>query len=317
MKNYFNFQLTGKQLWLLWLIFYVLFLAPYFVLIFKIQSLKPDNGVVPAFSAVYLLLLLALVLFAMIWTVYFVKMILQGISLNEISLKCDYSIGKYLGIVFLGMLLTIITLGIYSPWFVRNLQRFYINNSSYNDNKFSFQGEGGKLFVIILLTVIVPMIIVGISMYLLFGKDISTQTKSYQIINQVVMNLLLIPYMYFIYKWVVDIRYKEYHIKWETEALPSIGKIAVEVILSIITFGIYFPLAFVRLYKYFTEKTKGKALDNQTITFGYDIDQLNDFLLIWGQILLTIVTLGIYYPWAICKISKRILSKTYMEKISN
>lgn len=317
MKNYFSFQLTGKQLLPLWLIFYVIFLLPYIFLIIKLQSIKSGGVVPPVFPFWYFLLILVLVLFAMVWTVFYVKMIFQAVSLNEKSIKCNFNVGKYLGVVSLGILLSIITFGIYSPWFVRNLQRFYINNSSYNDNKFSFLGDGGKLFVIILLTVFIPIIIVGISMFFIFGKDISTQPQSYQIINQLVMNILLIPYMYFIYKWMVDIQYKEYHIQWETEALPAIGKIAVEVLLTMITLGIYFPLAIVRLYKYFAEKTKGKALDNQTISFGYDIDQLNDFLLIWGQTLLTIITLGIYYPWAICKISQRILGKSYMEKVSS
>jgi len=30
---------------------------------------------------------------------------------------------------------------------------------------------------------------------------------------------------------------------------------------------------------------------------------------------LTIITLGIYYPWAYCNITGRILSKTYTEQI--
>jgi uncharacterized membrane protein YjgN (DUF898 family) len=317
MKNYFNFQLTGKQLFPLWILFYVVFFVPYFTLIFKMQLFKPAGTVPPSFPFWFFAVLFLLIVFALIWTVYFVKMILQGISLKETPAKCDYSIGKYFGVLFLGIFLSIITIGIYTPWFVRNLQRFYIDNTSYKDNKFSFQGEGGKLFVIILLTVFIPMIIIGACMYLIFGKDINSQPKTYQMINQLVSTIILIPYMYYIYKWMVDVKYKEYHIQWQTEFLPSVGKIAVEVLLSIITFGIYFPLAFLRLYKYFSERTKSNMVDNQTIQFGYDIDQLNDFLLIWGQMLLSIITLGIYYPWAICKISQRILSKSYMEKISS
>lgn len=317
MKNYFNFQLTGKQLLPLWLIFYVIFIVPYFILIFKIQSFKAAGAVPPVFPFWYFLLIIVLVLFALVWTVYFVKMILQGISLKESQLRCEYNVGKFLGVVFLGMFLSIITLGIYSPWFVRNLQRFYVDNSSYKDNKFSFQGKGGKLFLIILLSAFIPVIILGIIVYVTFGADIHTQSVSYRIWSQVLFTIILIPYMYYIYKWMVDVRYKEYHIHWDTEALPSMGKIAVEVMLSIVTFGIYFPLAFLRLYKYFAERTRSNAVDNQTIRFGYDADQMNDFLLIWGQMLLTIITLGIYYPWAICKIGQRILSKSYMEKVGN
>ena len=87
--------------------------------------------------------------------------------------------------------------------------------------------------------------------------------------------------------------------------------IAFEILLTIITLGIYFPIAMIRLYKYFADKTIANGTDRK-LKFGYDIDPLNDFLFIWGQTLLTIITLGIYYPWAFCKIGKRILSKTYL-----
>jgi hypothetical protein len=320
MKNYFNFQLTGKQLLPLWMIFYVIFLVPYIILIFKMQSFSKGfdgSGVTQAPPFWYFIILLLLFIAILLWTVYFVKIILQSLTLKETPLRCDYNVGKYLGVVFPGLFLSIITLGIYSPWFVRDLQRFFTDNTAYKENKFSFQGKGGKLFLIILLSAFLPIMIIALILFATFGKDIHTQTASYQIISQISMTLILIPYMYYIYKWVVDVKYKEYHIQWDTEFLPSAGKIAVEVLLSIITFGIYFPLAFLRLYKYFSERTKSNVIDNQRIRFGYDIDHMNDFLLIWGQMLLTIITLGIYYPWAICKISQRILSKSYMEKISN
>jgi hypothetical protein len=320
MKNYFNFQLTGKQLLPLWMIFYVIFLVPYIILIFKMQSFSKGfdgSGVTQAPPFWYFIILLLLFIAILLWTVYFVKIILQSLTLKETPLRCDYNVGKYLGVVFPGLFLSIITLGIYSPWFVRDLQRFFTDNTAYKENKFSFQGKGGKLFLIILLSAFLPIMIIALILFATFGKDIHTQTASYQIISQISMTLILIPYMYYIYKWVVDVKYKEYHIQWDTEFLPSAGKIAVEVLLSIITFGIYFPLAFLRLYKYFSERTKSNVIDNQRILFGYDIDHMNDFLLIWGQMLLTIITLGIYYPWAICKVSQRILSKSYMEKISN
>ena len=110
---------------------------------------------------------------------------------------------------------------------------------------------------------------------------------------------------------MVNIDYKGYTISWRTNFWNSIGKIAIELILTLITAGIYWPLAMVRLYKYFTKKTFADS-DERTRQFGYDIDQWNDFLFIWGQSLLTMITLGIYYPWALSKVGSRILGKTYL-----
>jgi len=76
--------------------------------------------------------------------------------------------------------------------------------------------------------------------------------------------------------------------------------------------GIYGPLATLRLYKYFAEKTVAISTE-KSLGFGYDIDQLHDFLFIWGQMLLTFITLGIYLPWAFCNVGSRVMGKTYLQ----
>jgi len=50
------------------------------------------------------------------------------------------------------------------------------------------------------------------------------------------------------------------------------------------------------------------------IAMGYDGDQFSAFLFMWGQILLTVITLGLYYPWAFSKIAHRVLTQTYVTK---
>ena len=256
-------------------------------------------------------------LFAMIWTFYFVKMVLQNLRLKETSVQCEYKLGKYLGIVVLGSFLTIITLGIYLPWFMRSMQRFFVDNSSYKEKNFSFQGKGGKLFLMVTLSLIVPMILIMAITSMKYGIDTKNQSMWIHITKQLIMQIILVPYIYLIYKWMVDIKYDEYQIKWDTMFFPSTGKILLEIFLTIITLGIYMPLAYLRLYKYFIERTKSNQIENQSIQFGYDIDQLTDFKMIWGQLLLIAVTLGIYYPWAFCKVFQRVLGKSYIEKINN
>jgi len=111
---------------------------------------------------------------------------------------------------------------------------------------------------------------------------------------------------------MVNIDYKNYNIQWETKFWNSCGKLALEILLSIITIGIYFPMAMLKLYKYFIERTIAQSGDIKR-KFGFDADNINDFLFIWGQILLTIITIGIYSPWSLSKIGTRILNRTYLE----
>jgi len=316
MKNYFNFNLTGKKLLPIWILFLVLFLVPQGIIVFKMQNIKLDI----ASQMLFLLLFILLIIIAFLITFYIAKLSIENVSLRDKSIVFDGTFGKYIGTVLLGSFLSIITLGIYGPWFMRNINIFFINNSSYNSNSFRFKGEGGKLFLILLFTLIIPIIIISVIMSFFIISNLGSinsesvnfgQISTMTVINQLVMILIMIPYIYLVYKWMVDVEYKNFNISWKTDFWSSCVKIAIEMILSIITVGIYVPLAYLRLYKYFTEKTFAES-DERTIGFGYDIDQLNDFLFIWGQLLLMIITLGIYFPWAFCKIGSRVLGKTYL-----
>jgi uncharacterized membrane protein YjgN (DUF898 family) len=211
-----------------------------------------------------------------------------------------------------GILLSMITLGIYIPWFIRNMNRFFINNSSYNSNHFTFFGEGGKLLLIFACTIVVPLFILLFLIVNYLKFNITEQSILFKFVYQMIVLLIMVPYLYLVYKWMVNIKYKGYYIRWETEFFPTVKKFAWELILTMITFGIYFPMAFIHLYKYFTDRTKTNVVDGQKITFGFNEDPIDDFLFIWGQLFLTFITLGIYYPWAFCKITKRVLGRTYI-----
>lgn len=308
MKNYFSFNLSGKKLLPVWILFLIFFFIPYASLIFKMKNIEPGNS-----PSLWIFPFFILMIFiAFVFTYYLAKFSIESIVHREKSIEFTGSFGKYIGIVLLGFFLSIITLGIYMAWFIRNIHKYFIDNSSYDSQSFKFQGKGGDLFLILLLAIILPMIVFSILMAkFMIGN--TGQMTSYVIIQQLVMLLIMIPYMYFIYRWMVNVDYKEYKISWETNFWNSCGKIALEMLLTIITIGIYMPLAGLRLYKYFADKTTATANDRK-LKFGYDIDPLNDFLFVWGQMLLTILTVGIYYPWAYSKIGARILSKTYLLK---
>jgi len=315
MKNYFNFTLTGKKFLPIWLLFLTLFILPYVVMI-KTSGGLPQTPPPPQPSAhPSLLIPISFLLMITIVSVIFyviTRLIIKNIAYKETNVVFSGSFVKYLGIILLGIFLSIITLGIYIPWFIRSIHRFLINNSSYESTPFNFLGKGGKLLLIFLLSVIIPMIALGTIMFKYMAIN-ANQFSIEKIVFQLIYMFILIPYTYLFHRWLVNVNYKNYRISWETSFWPSCGKIAKETLLAVITVGIYYPLAVVRLYKYFADRTTATA-EGVRRSFGYDIEPLHDFLFIWGQILLSIITLGIYFPWANYKIGKRILSKTYLEQ---
>ncbi len=316
MKNYLDFTLTGKKLFPVWILFYLLFLAPYSYIILQFHKYDEIGGHPPVGIFVLLFLIVLLAYFVMF---YLIKMTIENLEYRGIKVAFSGSFAKFIGTVLLGILLTIITVGIYAAWFIRDLERFFVNNSSYQLKQFEFKGKGGKLFIILLLTLLPVILISALTGYLMAlsaysGHALDTDYSGHgfsAVLMQFVIFLIMIPYMYYVYKWMVNIDYGMKNISWETEFWPSAGKIFIEIFLSLITLGIYSPLACVKLYKYFADRTKIIAPESKQ-TFGYDIEPGKDFLFLWGQILITIVTLGIYFAWAHCKILKRILGKTYI-----
>lgn len=308
MKNYFCFTLTGKKLLPIWILYLVVVIAPYIVLVLQMKNIQSNSSSLLVFYP--LLILLVIISFAILF--FIVKLIIENVSFKGESITFNSTFRTFVGKVLVGYLLSIITLGVYLAWFIRDVMRFFIDNSTYNSTAFKFQGKADKLFLILFLTVFVPMVLIFVvSFVFLIGNSGVIPETAIIIIQQLIMMLILIPYIYLLYKWMVNIDYKGYTISWRTNFWNSIGKIAIELILTLITAGIYWPLAMVRLYKYFTKKTFADS-DERTRQFGYDIDQWNDFLFIWGQSLLTMITLGICYPWALSKVGSRILGKTYL-----
>jgi len=311
MKNYFKFNLTGQKLLPVWILFLVLFMTPYLLIIFKMKDIQAGH---PMASLFILPAILALVCIAFVISFFIQKLYIESIEYKDKSLIFNGKFGEFIGIILLGGLLSIITIGIYSPWFIKNTQKFFTDNSSYDSNNPKFQGTGGRLFVILTLSLILPIIIISVFMGISAASSHQELSTLYRVLYQILILIILIPYIYLVYKWTIDIKFKDYTIRWETDFWQSSSKIFTQIILSIITVGIYSPLATLQLYKYFAERTYARS-ELKSKTFGYDIEPLDDFLFIWGQTLLTIITLGVYYPWAFCKVRSRILSKTYSEDI--
>lgn len=331
MKNYLDFTLTGRKLFSIWLMFIVFFIVPYIVLLYSVthslyggaNSLNNATNIAypvstqPAASLpVYFFPCLIGIILLLYFIMFFMtKLMIGGVRYTDKSVVFEGTFGKYIGIILLGLFLTVITLGIYIPWFIRSIVRFYVDHSSLDSQKFKFMGKGSKLFLIFLFTLIIPLILFSVAVILVtqFVDTVESAPKTlFMVMGYLIELILLVPYIYLYYKWFVQVNYKEYAIRWETSFFPSCGRIFFEIFFSFITLGLYFPLALIRLYKYFMGMTVAASGESKR-RFGFDCDPFNDYVFILAQIVLTVITLSIYYPWACCKISKRLLSKTYLE----
>jgi uncharacterized membrane protein YjgN (DUF898 family) len=343
MKGYFNFTLKGIHFLPVWIAFFIFFIIPVNFMFREFNELIAAEVPAGGPSKIFFLYLLLVLIMAFVFTFVLTKLTLQSVEFKGVKVKCDYNIAKYIGIVISGLVLSVITFFIYLPWFFTNMYRFFVEGASYNSHKFEFRGVGRHLFIIMTLTIVIPFLVVGFILFTLLKSEIDIWIYQLIVVSSIVANI------YVTFRWMVDIQFKDYQIKlkteffpaigkiltelvlavilvlvfqwltsffivllWNPDAIPAAGEIAVELILAVTTLSIYFAMAFIRLYRYFAKHTKSNIVEGKQITMGYVGDQFSDFKFMWKQLLLTVITFGIYFPWAFSQVVTRVLTQTYL-----
>lgn len=314
MKDMFSCTLEGKNWW-------KPFLGYIAILVYIQVQLVVIKQAYPAMTDTNTMLLsLAEILVTTIVAAVF-AILLMRIAIPTISIKGQHfsfagTISEYVTIHLTGILLTVLTLGIYYPWYLRRITDYLAAQTSLGGSAFSFRGTGGKLFKYLFLAVFLPLLVwiilfAGI-MYTIsltaYGPEALPLFISAGIVYFAIF-IILAPGFYLLYKWYVHFEWKGQTIVWDTEFWPSVGVVAKEIALTVITLGIYWPAMAIKLYQYFLGKTVIRSEQTETGRFSFDGTAREGFGFLWGQVLLAIVTLGIYLPWAYANIMRWFVCK--------
>ncbi len=317
----FDFSLSAGKLFRLFIGFYLPYLLLYALMIVAATGVQESH---PAPGSVLVMLgaLLGLFLLYLFFTIPLLRRILPALSLEGRPLAFRGSIGRFVGLNLLGAFLSVITIGIYGPWYIARLCRYLASETSYEGRPWAFTGKGGRLFVILLLTLVLPIAVVAIVIGVLAGLYGSAGVGPTGLgplhwlspIILVLMLLLMPAYLYEIYRWfITNLRLEELSVRWRTRFGPAYGTIFLQGLLCLVTALIYVPAAYVKLYRYFVQRTELERGGQPCGKLGFDGKTGQGFLRIWGQALLTLVTVGIYYPWALARIGRWFAGHTVLE----
>jgi uncharacterized membrane protein YjgN (DUF898 family) len=308
----FSFRLKGKD----WFGLYLAVLVFYFVPAIALQLLgnhmksEPKNLI----DLLYMLCIFSFMVFVLLLLATPVlKKIINNIYLNDRPLKYSGDTAEFFFMNIGNLLLSVITLGVYFPWYMTRLMKYLVGKTSYEDNNFCFNGKGLHLFGLLLATLALPIAL--FSIIIAFLARGHATTMYFTIMSQALAFLIVVPYIYWVYKWVVNITFKEYLITWETSAIPSLGKIFMEMALTLVTVGIYYPAAIAKLYGYFMDRTIVSKMDFKVYSFNVELNYFKVWKFLWIQILLTLITCGIYGAWAYCNVCALILNNTSLSKL--
>ena len=328
MNRWFIFDFKGKNFAAIWIIYWLVFLGALSFLFFDLYSTLAPTGLLKQNPDITKLdnstsLIIAkwglrlgfLILFIVIWEIIFyyflVKSIISKFGLEEHVCNPNYNLGKLIGIVVLGCFFTIITCGIYFPWFKKKIISYFIDNTQYKDSNFKFHGEGIILFAIYILCLFLPSIILTFLQIIFFGIK-EQPSLTFEIISNLITIILYIVYLILFIFWTLNISLKNYLIQIQANHIKTILYGIGQYAIAIITLGIYFPLAELKIYKYIMSQVNITENGNLVYKMNYDLEATKDFSSFWLEILLTIVTLGFYFPWFLENVLKMVINKTYL-----
>lgn len=311
MKNYFNIKFDGRVLFSYFLPIYISYLLLIFInLFFPVPTLGGFTKIFISRLAISEIVGISFSIIYFYFSFLIYKICASTLSYKGESLIVDGDLKKYLKIVVGGLLLVIVTFGIYGCWYERNLRCFFAESTSYKNHKFKFEGTGGTLFKIYTV-ILVTFFVAAIFLSVLVGKSISSVLLLYILLFFAITVLIFMTF-----RWQINWSYDNKRIKMsEGGCVNGVLFISREIFFLIITWGLYFPFAAIKIYRYYLEHVVVCEGKDVVANFGCDIDVIDEFSFIFTQFILTVITLGLYSPWAFSKICTKLFSKTYLKPI--
>lgn len=266
-----------------------------------------------AFNIMTLLLALSAM---SLWLYHCTRETIRSTSLEGDSFEPCYNSREYTMMCLKGVLLSTVTLGIYTPWFIKKLTAYFAENTAYNTNFFEFHGKGSSLFIYMVLLVAIPAflyetVINEIAPLATFAMYQAGLTVTLVFILLV---LLICFYEALYIRWYINMTYGRKRIMSSVQCGKAGWFIFGQVLLSGITLCLYLPMATIRIWRYYATRTV-IGEDNIEKILGFSMTPKRDYFFILGQMLLTAITLGIYFPWGYARTMSRLIRQTYVETL--
>lgn len=307
MSRNFDLNLTGKAFFPVFYSFFLI-IAVYEALLFLTYGATSSGDLrLPVYMAVVFGGVVILVAVAWIYQILFARKVLPALSFDGRAFAFRGKIGEFIGWNLLGILLSAVTLGIYAPWYARRITAYLTERTDLGGKPLEFSSGGGKLFMIMIATLILPMVLVILLLagYFYLSGTATENPGPVTAALTVVIYVILVPFLYKYYQWYFNgLGWDGRRLKWDTKFWRSVFFIIGQMLLTLVTLGVYWPAALIRLYRYFADRTRVLAGDTVAGTLVFGGRTGEGFLLIWGQFLLSAVTVFVYFPWAFVRVAK-------------
>ncbi len=306
MKDYLTAEVDGRKFFKTYILFFIpiLFLS----IISTPQHSRGFGLQILSLAESYLTMLLQFSFFCYLITT---------VTFRDTGFPFTASLGHFAPRGALWFFLSTITAGLYGPWFTRNYTDFVLENLSWNGKQARFLGQPRKLLLSMFLYFYLPILVISaffIPFYIRAGEVLIGGDWMVAAVPGLLVLILSMLFYHVFLRWLVNLEYSGYRITFRSTPGETFKMLAGQMFLSVITLFIYSPAACIRMYTFVTGRISFEDEQGDSrATLGFDGNLSEGFRLFWGQILLSIITIGIYGPWAMARISNWIMNNTYLE----
>ncbi len=238
---------------------------------------------------------------------YIFVYLIEGVTIDNTNLQFSGLLSEYVKISLSGIILSAITLGIYLPWFLRNIYEFFAKNTSYRGSSASFKGIPQNLLKYMVIFLIAYILLLFLGFGIIFNGGLFLF-----IIFLIALLLWAVSFIHIQLTWSLQFSFRGYTTKCTMSKGDGARFLLGQMLLILITLGIYSPWAYLKIVTLYTKNLH--IQDNEgNIVFLTFHPESGDGLLILGQILLICITLGIYRPFALGNIGNRLIPRIQLE----
>lgn len=244
----------------------------------------------------------------------FVRATAGGMALSGERFEADYPPRRYAALCTKGILLGTVTLGVYLPWFIRDVVRYFAEGTSFRFHALEFRGSASALFSYAVLLCVAPAFVVY-SLVPVVMMRASAGTEGMYVLCWFLYILLLAfvcVYRAVAVKWFVDFTYGGKRLLSTVCGWRAGCFVFGQALLVLVTLGLYYPMALLRVWRYYVGRL---VLGREEVEdrFGFTMQPGRNYLFVLGQLLLTVVTFGLYFPWAYARVASLLVGRSYVE----
>lgn len=323
MRKFFGYGLSARRImWPLWGIMLISVVAALLQTVVDGLIVTNSDGATVADGHFVLFVVVEMVL---MWAVMVAMM---GLSLPIVRATCEaasfegegfvtaYDRRAYMKEVAVGALLSVVTLGLYVPWYYVRMLRFFSEGLSLARRSFGFHAKGMGLFAIITLAYVVPVALLiclvdaGV-LDGLGGPDMVPTLALGVVIFLILMMVWMSLLCALVARWAINMSVGEKRIVGNVSPTKTTLFVLGQLTLTMLTLGLYTPMMELRMMHYFASVTVvGEGRD--ALRGGMILRSWRDWAYVWGQALLLVVTLGLYMPWYVTRLLNRFVPRLYL-----